>query len=295
VSPVLLTSEVPASSPSLSPIVESLPLSGRSKAERWSDASPSSSAVASSSAPSFRDVLLSCGGTTPPLPQAVLGVELPPPKITLKERPRQVLAASGPDASGWQQYESRRARVQRLKELRGPRRPVPEGLRGRCFNCFSPSHRAADCRKGPRCFKCLALGHRAFSCAGRGQVSSPAGPRRLVVWRPKLSATGSGKMVATEATPGGEGSGGTEGHNTRARRHRRRVRKRRRTGDAGHGDGGPSRSDDGDNGAPPQAVLPTLACNPPPPASRPGTGISSIALLEWQGLKTSCAEHSLFL
>lgn len=61
-------------------------------------------------------------------------------------------------------------------------------------------------------------------------------------------------MVATEVTPGGVGSGGTEGHNTRARRHRRRVRKRRRVGDAGHGDGGPSRSDDGDNGAPPQDV-----------------------------------------
>lgn len=41
-------------------------------------------------------------------------------------------------------------------------------------------------------------------------------------------------------------------------------------------------------------LLPTLACNPPPPASRPGTGVSSIALLEWQGLKTSFAERSLF-
>jgi hypothetical protein len=39
-----------------------------------------------------------------------------------------------------------------------PPRPVLADLRGRCFNCFSPSHRAADCGSLVRCFHAVCLG-----------------------------------------------------------------------------------------------------------------------------------------
>jgi hypothetical protein len=47
---------------------------------------------------------------------------------------------------GWQKVESRRSRRKWLKPVRS-RRPVPADLAGRCFNCFSTTHFAAQCQQ----------------------------------------------------------------------------------------------------------------------------------------------------
>lgn len=212
---VSLSSQVPDSSPSLQPQV------GRSKGERWRDANPSSSAGGSSSAPTFREVLLSGGASSSASP-LLAEVKVPPPsKVVLMARPCQVSIGEGPDASGWQRYESRHARKKRLKESRGPRRRIPEDLKGRCFNCFATSHRAAVCCEGPRCFKCHETGHRASSCVVRGQTLLSVAPRGRLVWQPKaaLGDLGSKEMVDTETTPSGDGSGAADDHSMPARRH----------------------------------------------------------------------------
>lgn len=189
-----------------------------------------------------------------------------PPKIVLKTRPRQVAVKQDPDELGWQKVESRRTRRARLKELRAPRRPVPLDLRGRCFNCFSPAHRAAACRKGPRCFKCHELGHRFYFCPSRSCSLGQERPKRLLVWRPKASVDD--KAPPMEPENGGGSTGAPTAGAARPRRPRRRTKKRRRATGASQGDGGPpSPSDsDGGNRDPPQRVPAGDGSLPPPDA-----------------------------
>jgi hypothetical protein len=81
---------------------------------------------------------------------------------------------------------------------------VTRHLATQCFNCFLPSHHAAQCQQRTRCFKCHVLGHRSFECrellgGGVGSFKSsilrnqstivghrPALP--VKVWRPKVVA-----------------------------------------------------------------------------------------------------------
>jgi hypothetical protein len=83
---------------------------------------------------------------------------------------------------GWIKVEGRRARRATAGTSKPLPRPVPVDLRGKCFNCFSSSHRAAACRSLVRCFSCRRPGHRALSCPSRRSPLSPSRPAR--VWRP---------------------------------------------------------------------------------------------------------------
>jgi len=177
----------------------------------------------------------------------------PATPVRLLPRPKR-----GPDAEGWLKAESRRSRKARLLVERGPRRRVPADLRGRCFNCFSPDHRAAACNNRTRCFKCRRLGHRALWCpiavmAARPTATSrpPAVDRpRTAIWRRKdddHSTAGGGDGVGGSAAltpPPARGvlasdpplaaacsarEDGTEGAGGR-RRRRRRVMRRHVTG-----------------------------------------------------------------
>uniref|UniRef100_K3ZZV1 CCHC-type domain-containing protein n=1 Tax=Setaria italica TaxID=4555 RepID=K3ZZV1_SETIT len=85
------------------------------------------------------------------------------PRIILYPETRRSHVAVGTlDLDGWVKAESRRARQARRQHEAPPRRAVPADLRGRCFNCFSLKHRAADCRSRPRCF-----GRKRRRCARR--------------------------------------------------------------------------------------------------------------------------------
>jgi hypothetical protein len=143
-------SEVPA--PLFSPRV--VPI-GRSKAQLWGDLSPSSGGTpARSFAPaSFRELLL----------HLKVAAASPPP-LDVEE--------------GWQIVESIRTRRNRLYPTLRHRRQLPDDLKGKCFNCFSSSHRVASCRQSVHCFRCLAAGHCAAVCSGR-----PV-PMRRMEWRP---------------------------------------------------------------------------------------------------------------
>jgi hypothetical protein len=86
------------------------------------------------------------------------------------------------DGDGWIRVEGRRTRRATAGTSKPLPRPVPVDLRGKCFNCFSPSHRAAACQSLVRCFSCRQPGHRALSCPSRRSPLSPSRPAR--VWRP---------------------------------------------------------------------------------------------------------------
>jgi hypothetical protein len=60
---------------------------------------------------------------------------------------------------------------------------VPADLRGKCFNCFSTAHRAAECRSRSRCFVCRELGHRSYNCSGQGAIANQAALKSTRVWR----------------------------------------------------------------------------------------------------------------
>ncbi|TVU03187.1 hypothetical protein EJB05_51289, partial [Eragrostis curvula] len=186
----------------LSPRADPFVPKGRSKEQRWTDASPSSSSGSASTQPSlsFKEALLSSSGTpSPPHPAAKQAAA--PIKILLKNKPH-------------------------------PPRLVPVDLRGRCFNCFSRGHRAADCRKSPRCFKCRQLGHRSDWCPGV-KVSS--------VWRrvtPSASEAGlpadfcSPVLLAEMALEPQVAAVPTSGGATEAPdKHRRRSVRKRRSSD----------------------------------------------------------------
>ncbi|CAN6355827.1 unnamed protein product [Urochloa humidicola] len=143
---------------------------GRPKALRWSNESPPSG-KSGGGAPSYVEVLLK--GALPATASqtsdalAAAGGESPrsaPRFVPQKKGGGGMKVSPRLDADGWTYVMGRRQRRElRRQELR-PCRPVPVDLRGKCFNCFSPSHRAASCRTRPRCFRCRALGHRSSGC-----------------------------------------------------------------------------------------------------------------------------------
>ena len=59
-----------------------------------------------------------------------------------------------------------------------PRRWSPKDLRGRCFNCLSPSHFVAACRRPTRCLVCHGLGHRASACSYQKNTEKTARSHR---------------------------------------------------------------------------------------------------------------------
>jgi len=179
------------------------------------------------------------------------------PRILLRQADsRPPPPTRGPDAEGWLEAESRHSRKARQRAERGPRRRVPSDLRGRCFNCFSPGHRAAACYSRTRCFTCHRLGHRALRCPNSSMAVRPTAAYRLLaadrprvaVWRrrdagpdpaaaggsdgvdgvpastspPASGALASDPPLVAACTTGADGAHGTEG-----RRRRRRVRRRR--------------------------------------------------------------------
>jgi hypothetical protein len=92
--------------------------------------------------------------------------------------------ASGADDGdgGWVKVVGRRRRSPCSPLPLRPPRPVPADLRGRCFNCFSPSHRAVECGSLVRCFHCRLPGHRVRACPRRKRTLHH--PTKVLVWRP---------------------------------------------------------------------------------------------------------------
>jgi hypothetical protein len=180
-----------ASSPPLSPHAPPFVPRGRSKAERWKDdgslpTSPSESLSSKSLAASYRDVLLAhcppAGAPTAAGPVVTTMLD-PPAPCSQPPTATQPPAPSRPKDDGWQLVESRKSRRRRLKAAR-VKRPVPADLAGRCFNCFSASHFAMQCRQRTRCFKCRALGHRSFACPGRRNGTADDRRNSFRMWRP---------------------------------------------------------------------------------------------------------------
>ncbi|CAO2045655.1 unnamed protein product [Urochloa humidicola] len=237
---------------------------GRNKSQRWGRDTPPSGKSGGGGAypPSFKAALLSTVAAAPPSPSSAQS-ENPPrivPRILLRvadSRPSP--AKRGPDAEGWQEAESKRSRKARRRAERGPRRRVPADLRGLCFNCFAPEHRAAACLNRTRCFRCRRPGHRASWCPNSGTSMRPAPPAqpsvasglRKMAWRRKevgpaaaRGSDGTGGVAASipppaEGTvangpppvdacpPGGVAMDGGAAQEGGGRRRRRRVRRRR--------------------------------------------------------------------
>jgi hypothetical protein len=138
-------------------------------------------------------------------------------------------SACGADVGngGWVRVVGRRFhhRSPRTPLPSQPPRPVPADLRGRCFNCFSPSHRAAECGSLVRCFHCRLPGHRVRACPRRKKT--PHHPARVLVWRPvsrkvipeevPLCAMDGGSRV------GGDGDGEKTMKRTRCGQRRRKM------------------------------------------------------------------------
>jgi hypothetical protein len=192
--------------PSLSPLAPLLASRGRPKQERWKDDSPSPSSDGSppvkSLVISFRDALLNPSMSTPVAPSVVVGTVVPASAgLPAPHAQTADLVLAG--AEGWQKVESKRSRRSRLKSAR-PRRPVPADLTGKCFNCFSTSHFALQCRHNTGCFRCNGLGHRSAWCPGVPSEGDIVRPRRRMVlakvWRPKLQATMEMKSVLATGT-----------------------------------------------------------------------------------------------
>ncbi|CAO2163824.1 unnamed protein product [Urochloa humidicola] len=240
--------------PATHTIVRSTPPAGRSKVQRWSDSSPASassggSAAAVSGRPSYRDVVATSVNSAAPSRPPSPAVAKPPPRIILRPSARiPPPPRRTKDAEGWEQVESRYKRKERAAGLRRPRRPVPVDLRGRCFNCFSGEHRAAQCKSQTRCFRCRTLGHRSLVCPRRaapapeGDRGSVVLPKRVKVWRRITPAmepmpTDSPQATATPAespalgvasdVPRADESGALPPDSERGGRRRRRPRYRR--------------------------------------------------------------------
>ncbi|CAN6231513.1 unnamed protein product [Urochloa humidicola] len=223
---------------------DSSPLpAGKSKVQRWSDNSPesdSSGESAASTRRSYRDVVAASINSAAPSRPSPPTATKPPPRIILKSTVHiPPPARRVRDADGWEQVESRAERRERVELSRRPRRPVPVDLRGRCFNCFSGGHRAAQCKSRTRCFRCRALGHRSLACPGRvpralgGNPRSAAPAGRVSVWRritPAAEQVPMESVVSGVASdvPRAEGSGALPPEPERGGRRRRRPRHRRR-------------------------------------------------------------------
>ncbi|KAF8719878.1 hypothetical protein HU200_024639 [Digitaria exilis] len=172
-----------ASPTPLSPAAQPSIPAGRSKTQRWTDSSlsPSSGERAISCAPSFRDVVASMAASV-----------VHPMKTKMTTPPRIILHAAAsrpsperpkPDEDGWTKVQGKQARKDRMEAVRRPRRPVPEDLRGRCFNCLSFSHRVATCRRMTRCLRCLAPGHQVSGCPLAAPAGTAVHKTRRPVWR----------------------------------------------------------------------------------------------------------------
>ncbi|CAN6243339.1 unnamed protein product [Urochloa humidicola] len=218
---------------------------GRPKALRWSNDSPPTG-KSGGGAPSYVEILLT--GVLPAAASQASDASVATGNESPRSSPRYVIQNGGgsgtkvssvPDADGWTDVMSRRRRrEQRRQEFRS-RRPVPVDLRGKCFNCFSPSHRAASCRTGPRWFRCRALGHRSFRCPLQsGGLRHEAPHLQQLVWRSKSSAAGMAAPPATAAAASNV-AGGSQG-----RRKRRRSRRNRNTG-SGRSEGSPGNGEGG--------------------------------------------------
>jgi hypothetical protein len=103
---------------------------------------------------------------------------------------------------------------------------------GKCFNCISPAHRAAECRSHPHCFWCQEIGHYSYKCVSLSSELALPTRRSTCVWHPVSSNNqAQGTMnhpelaaAAPHQAAAAAGVGGQEGHLWR-RRHR--VWKRR--------------------------------------------------------------------
>jgi hypothetical protein len=176
---------------------------GRTQARRRTTAPARTSAFPGHC--SFREVAVaSLASMAPPSsPQPATAV---PPQIILRSKvhcPQQ--SKRSPDAEAVM-GEGGVPRCRRMhSRLRlPPKRPVPADLRDLCFNCFSPVHRAAQCRSRHRCFKCRSIGHLSYYCFG---MSRPAGEQpalghRVSVWRRVSARTPSTDTAAGAASVG---------------------------------------------------------------------------------------------
>jgi hypothetical protein len=162
---------------------------------------------------SFRDVaLLPPPGAAQPEPRR----EPPRPVFKLVARPASSSRAPrpSPDAEGWVEVRSRR----RPRGPPPPRRSIPQDLRGRCFNCMAPSHKAFECRRPVRCFTCRSLGHRAAWCPTRPQVPLR---KSVSVW----DRLGPLPVVARPRSVLGAGATAQVHVGAKGRRHRTRGRR----------------------------------------------------------------------
>ncbi|CAO2202168.1 unnamed protein product [Urochloa humidicola] len=171
---------------------------GRPKTQRWCNDSPPTG-KSGGGAPSYVEVLrlgmrLESAALKTPVITASAAAASP------RAAPRIVLASDGrgqrkgtlnmeQDEEGWSPVLGRRRR--RECGHQGPRRLVPTDLRGKCFNCFSPEHRAASCKLKTRCFRCRGLGHRSAECLRLPSRFHSEAPRpQHLVWRPKIAMAG---------------------------------------------------------------------------------------------------------
>lgn len=135
-------------------------------------------------------------------------------------------------ADGSVTVEGRRSRRRHLWPPRPPSKPFLADLRDRCFNCFSPSHCAAVCRRQVRCFLYRSPGHRARVCP-RQRVALPQ-LRHTLVWRlvtqvaPAMQASAAPAVCMGDVAGEGDGMGGRK-----RTRHGRRKRGSRRGGGSG--------------------------------------------------------------
>lgn len=274
-------SQAPGSSPTLSPHARPFKPAGRSKESQWSDSSSASDDGASAGAGtsgyrSFREVVVASLASKAPTPPSPVPAQAPRPRILLRSevaRPQQPKRV--PDADGWMRKESRATRRKLYRPQPRPRRLVPADLRGLCFNCFSPAHRAAQCRSRPRCFKCRGVGHRSYVCPGAARLAgerlAPGG--RVLVWR-RISATAPTMESAAGMASAGAAQSSVEAapavsapEEGRARRQRRPRRRRRPARDgstssrrnfgANSGDASPGQQAL-DDGASPALTLPYI-------------------------------------
>jgi hypothetical protein len=252
-------------------VVPSLP-AGRSKAQRWADSGPLSPACrlgGTFAAKTFCAAVLSQpavraqpAARARPATSSCVSSAWSVPIMRLKNYhgDRRLQGTSPPsDVEGWIKLETRWSRRRRCLAERPrpplPHRPVPQDLRGRCFNCLAMSHRAAACRRPSCCLRCRRPGHRAADCPGadRGhdvtkvlsgspdllplvahcpvwerlgsqpvEVSVPFSKRRLV-WRRVSPPMDHGRHAAAEDGPGQSMIHTRKGrHRTRGRRPRSR-------------------------------------------------------------------------
>jgi hypothetical protein len=155
---------------------------GRSRFERWRDASPRS--AESDSFPwrklptkSFYEVAAAARKVTAPAPVARPVCSQEGCSSSVQKRSvyglsstasgmAQVARSAEKLVGGWQLVESKQSKRRRLKlEPQRQRRPVPEDLAGRCFNCLSQDHFSFQCTQKTRCFRCREQGHRSFECS----------------------------------------------------------------------------------------------------------------------------------